>query len=383
MTTLGTDVVLDAADYPALLAAATSEADRLGYRHQVSEGRAQGRLRGFGVAAFLEKSGLGPQETADVSVAEQGDVQVLSGGTSLGQGVETAMAQIAADVLSVSIDSVSVIAGDTLRQPAGLGSWASRTTVVGGSAVHEAALAVRERARCLAARLLEVAESDLELRDGTFAVHGDPGAAVSLSAIASAAAEGSPVLLPGEPAGLSAKARFDVSHMTYPYGVHMAVVEVDPSTGQVQVLRYLVAYEVGRAVNPMLVEGQLRGGAAQGIGGAILEEFCFDEGGQPLATTFMDYQMPTAAELPAIDVLVTEQHPAPGNPLGARGAGEGGVTAAGAAIASAVRDALQLPGSIQRLPLTPPRVRALADCCPATARRLSEDAGVEPCDQHP
>lgn len=369
MTTLGTEVVLDAADYPALLAAASSEADRLGYRRDVGDGRAAGRLRGFGVAAFLEKSGLGPHETADVVVAEQGDIRVLCGGTSFGQGVETVMAQIAAEVLDVSLDSVSVVAGDTLGQPEGLGSWASRTTVVAGSAVHGAALAVRERARRLAARLLEVAEPDLELRDGAFVIRGDPDAAVTLGQIARAAAEGSPILFPGERSGLSARARFDVSHMTYPYGVHVAVVEVDPATGQVQVLRYLVAYEVGRAVNPKLVDGQLRGGAAQGIGSAMFEEFSFDEAGQPLAITFMDYQMPTAAEVPAIDVLVTEQHPAQSNPLGVRGAGEGGVTAAGAVIASAVRDALGLPGSIRQLPLTPPRVQALAEgvvpCTPA------------------
>ena len=148
--------------------------------------------------------------------------------------------------------------------------------------------------------------------------------------------------------------------MTYPYGVHIAVVDVDPGTGGVQVLRYLVAYEVGRAVNPTLVEGQLRGGAAQGIGGALLEEFCYDEAGQPQSVTFMDYRIPTAAEVPPIDVLVTQDSPAPGNPLGVRGAGEGGVSAAGAAVASAVRDALGLAGSVGQLPLIAARVQELA-----------------------
>jgi carbon-monoxide dehydrogenase large subunit/6-hydroxypseudooxynicotine dehydrogenase subunit gamma len=147
--------------------------------------------------------------------------------------------------------------------------------------------------------------------------------------------------------------------MTYPYGVHIAVVEVDTGTGGVRVLRYLVGYEVGRAVSPALVAGQLRGGAAQGIGGGLLEEFGYDEAGQPLATTFMDYRMPTAAEVPPIDVLVLEQSPAPGNPLGLRGAGEGGVSASGAVLASAVRDALGLTGSVGRLPLTPARVLTL------------------------
>jgi carbon-monoxide dehydrogenase large subunit/6-hydroxypseudooxynicotine dehydrogenase subunit gamma len=250
--------------------------------------------------------------------------------------------------------------------------------VVAGSAVHAAASAVRDRAMEIAARILEASEDDLAGIDraesgrtedgrtgvtragGGFHVRGDPTATVSLAEIARAMAPTSRYLLPGEPAGLSARRRFDVAHMTYPYGVHVAVVEVDPGTGQVRVLRYLVAYEVGRAINPMLVEGQLRGGVAQGIGGALLEEFCYDEAGQPQSATFMDYRMPTAAEVPAIDVLVTQDAPAPGNPLGAKGAGEGGVSAAGAAVASAVRDALGVPGSVGRLPLTPPRVRSLA-----------------------
>jgi len=157
--------------------------------------------------------------------------------------------------------------------------------------------------------------------------------------------------------------------MTYPYGVHAAVVEVDTGTGQVRVLRYLVAYEVGRAINPMLVEGQLRGGVAQGIGGALFEEFGYDEAGQPQAVTFIEYRLPTAAEIPPVDVLLAQDAPAPGNPLGAMGAGEGGVNAAGAAVANAVRDALDLPGSVGQLPLTPARVCALAALAQATGGR--------------
>jgi aerobic carbon-monoxide dehydrogenase large subunit len=360
MSTLGTDVVLDAGDYPALLAAAQAEADRLGYPGEVERGRRAGRRRGLGVAAFLEKSGLGPQETADVMVSRTGAVHVFSGGTSLGQGIETVLAQIAADALGVHPDQVSVVNGDTERQPFGGGSWASRSTVVAGSAVHAAAGAVRDRAAEVAARMLEAAPGDLVSENGRISVRGDPGAAVTLAEVAQATAPASRYLQPGEPAGLSARRRFEVTHMTYPYGVHIAVVDVDPGTGAVQVLRYLVAYEVGRAINPALVAGQLRGGAAQGIGGALLEEFCYDENGQPQSATFMDYRMPTAAEVPPIDVLITQDSPAPGNPLGVRGAGEGGVSAAGAVLASAVRDALGLAGSVGRLPLTPARVQELA-----------------------
>jgi carbon-monoxide dehydrogenase large subunit len=393
MSTLGTEMVLDSGDYPALLAAAVAEAGRLGYPAEVERGRQAGRRCGLGLAAFLEKSGLGPQETADVTVSGTGAVHVYSGGTSLGQGIETVLAQIAADALGVEPAAVNVVNGDTNLQPFGGGSWASRSTVVAGSAVHAAASAVRDRARQIAARVLEAAEEDLvgldqaeddraeddraeddrAERGGGFHVRGDPAAAVTFAEIARATAPTSRYLRPGEPAGLSARRRFDVSHMTYPYGVHVAVVEVDPGTGRVRVLRYLVAYEVGRAINPMLVEGQLRGGAAQGIGGALLEEFCYDEAGQPQSATFMDYRMPTAAEVPAIDVLVAQDAPAPGNPLGAKGAGEGGVSAAGAAVASAVRDALGVPGSVGRLPLTPPRVRALAQSHPMAARPVTAD----------
>jgi aerobic carbon-monoxide dehydrogenase large subunit len=360
ITTLGTDMVLDVGDYPGLLDAAIGAAVRLGYPGAVDSGRRDGRLRGLGVAMFLEKSGLGPQETADVQVSTGGMVRVLSGGTSLGQGVETVLGQIAADALGVDLEAVSVVCGDTDLQPFGVGSWASRTTVVAGNAVHAAGQAVRQRVTELAARMLEVAEDDLAVSGGAVSVRGDPAASVTLAEVARAAAPASGYLRPGEPAGLSARRRFDVAHMTYPYGVHIAVVDVDAGTGLVRVLRYLVAYEVGRAVNPTLVEGQLRGGAAQGIGGALLEEFGYDEAGQPQATTFIDYRMPTAAEVPPIDVLVTQQSPAPGNPLGVRGAGEGGISAAGAVLASAVRDALGLTGSVGRLPLTAARVQILA-----------------------
>ena len=367
ITTLRTDVILDTGDYPALLTATAREAGRLGY-HALAGARTAGPatarrplLRGFGLAMFVEKSGLGPQETADVLVSKSGAVHVLAGGTSLGQGIQTALAQIAADALGADPRVIHVTTGDTAAQPFGGGSWASRSTVVGGSAVHLAATAVRERAVVLAARMLEAAEEDLEVRDGWVGVRGDPCARVTLAEIARAAEPASRYLRPGEPAGLSARRRFEVSHMTYPYGAHAAVVEVDPGTGQVRVLRYLVAYEVGRAVNPMLVEGQLRGGVAQGIGGALFEEFSYDDSGQPQAVTFIEYRIPTAAEVPPVDLLVSQDAPAPGNPLGVMGAGEGGINAVGAAVANAVRDALGLAGGVGQLPLTPARVRRLAE----------------------
>jgi carbon-monoxide dehydrogenase large subunit len=367
--TLGTDLILDTGDYPALLAAAVKEADRLGYR--TAAACQQDTKRGFGLAMFVEKSGLGPQETADVTVSKSGAVHVASGGTSLGQGIETVMAQIAADALGVDPGVVRVVAGDTVAQPFGAGSWASRSTVVGGSAVHQAATAVRQRALQLAARILEVAESDLDLADGSVTVRGDPAARLTLASIARAAEPAGRYLLPGEPAGLTARRRFEVARMTYPYGAHAALVEVDTGTGRVRVLRYLVAYEVGRAINPMLVEGQLRGGVAQGIGGALFEEFSYDEDGQPQAITFIEYRMPTAAEIPPVDVLLSQDAPSPGNPLGVMGAGEGGVSAAGGAVANAVRNALGLAGGVGQLPLTPARVRALIERADAAGRQES------------
>lgn len=358
LSALDTDMVLDAGDYPALFERALAHTRP--WLSDRDERRAAGRTAGYGVAVFLEKSGLGPHETADVIVADDGSVRVHSGGTSLGQGIETVMAQIAAEHLCVADTAVTVINGDTDLQPLGVGSWASRSTVVLGGAVRSAALAVVERGRELAARMLEADPSDLCLADGGFGVVGSPGSAVSWAEVARAGRPGSRYLGADEEPGLSARRRFEVAHMTYPYGVHVALVDVDRGTGRVEVPRYLVAYEVGRAVNPTLVEGQLIGGVAQGLGGATLEEFRYDESGQPQATTFMDYLMPTAAEVPRlVETIVTEDAPSPGNPLGAKGAGEGGITAVGAVVANAVRDALGIEGGVGALPLTPDRIASL------------------------
>jgi len=359
MHTLGTDMILDSGDYPGLLDRALAKVEELGWNALVDSSRAQGRRVGLGVSLFLEKSGLGPHDTADVEVTSSGRVRVHSGGTSLGQGIETVLAQIAADQFGISLDLVDVINGDSLLQPHGTGSWASRSTVVSGSAVRGAGQEVAERMRRLGSQLLEVASDDVEVAGGEVRVRGAATNAVSFAQVWRAAQPGSTWLATGEPAGLAARHRFSVDHMTYPYGAHICVAEVDSGTGGVQVLRYLVAYEVGRAVNPTLVEGQLRGGAAQGIGGALLEQFRYDEAGQPQTTTFMDYLMPTASEVPDIDLVVCEDAPATTNPLGVRGAGEGGLTGAGAAVASAVSDAMGMSAMTQ-LPLTPQLLVAAA-----------------------
>lgn len=352
VNTLGTDMVLDSGDYPGLLDRALAEVDALGWRDVVAKGRAEGRQLGLGISMFLEKSGLGPHETADVEITNTGRIRVSSGGTSLGQGIETVLAQIVADEFGASIDDVDVVNGDTLLQPYGTGSWASRSTVVAGSATKGAGREVADRIRELAAQMLEAAPDDIQIADGNVSVRGAPSSALTLREVWQASQPGSQWLKDGEPAGLQSRYRFSVDHMTYPYGAHVCVVEVDAGTGGVNVLNYLVVYEVGRSINPTLVEGQLLGGVAQGIGGALFEQFRYDEAGQPQATTFMDYLMPTASEIPDINLVVCEDAPSHTNPLGVRGAGEGGLTGAGAAVSSAVSDALGLP-AMHELPMTP------------------------------
>ena len=348
LSAIGTELVLDDADYPGLLEGAVRGSRVNGWRREVARHRGVGALAGLGAAMFLEKSGLGPHEHAEVAIGSSGSVHVRVGATSLGQGVETVMAQIVAEELNVDPAAIDVVLSDTDLVPEGVGSWASRTTVVGGNAVALAAAAVATRAREVAAKMLETAPEDLRLEGGRIEVAGSPDRSVSLGAV-SAGCDG----------GLRAGRVFRVDRMTYPYGVHRALVLVDGGTGEVRVERYAIDYEVGRAVNPTLVEGQLVGGAAQGIAGALLEEFRYDAEGQPLAATLTDYLLPTAAEMPPVDVSIHEEHPAPGNPLGVRGAGEGGASAAGAAIAAAVDDALGLPGAIRSLPIRPERVLEL------------------------
>lgn len=355
MTALGTDMRLDAGDYPGLLERALAEAPFDEWRAETQALRRAGRRVGTGVACFLEKSGLGPYETAGIRVDESGGVTVLSGGASVGQGIETVLAQIAADELGVDPGDITVVQGDSDLVPEGMGSWASRSTVVGGSAVQRAAAETAAQARRVGAELLGVSEDKVELAEGRVRVRRAPANALALGEVA-AACDPLSAARRGEPPGLGADAVFAIDHMTYPYGVHLAQVEVDSETGGATVRRYFVAYEVGRAINPLLVHGQIVGGFAQGLGGAFLEEFRYDAAGQPLSTQFLDYLLPTAAETPRVGVLIAEDAPSVDNPLGVKGAGEGGTTAAGAALAAAVADALGSAAAITAVPMTPERL---------------------------
>jgi CO/xanthine dehydrogenase Mo-binding subunit len=351
----GHPVVYDSGDYHLLLSRGLErfEYERmLRWRDSPADGR-----RGIGLALFVEKSGIARWEYARVGLRPDGQIAVRTGAASLGQGVQTVLAQICADELGVEYDRVSVHLVDTAFVRDGMGAFGSRATVLAGTAVSRAATALRGRILASAAERLEAAPSDLELAGDRVFVRGTPSAVVTLAELSERAQTG-PALSRGDEPGLACEAYFDSEDMSFPYGLHCAAVEVDADTGRVQIRRYVVAYDVGRAVNPALIEGQIAGGLAQGAGGALLEELAYDADGQLVAGSFMDLLLPTASEAPAVDVLLTEDAPSPLTPLGLKGAGEGGATAAGAAIANAVSDALG--AEVTALPLTPQRVVELA-----------------------
>ena len=357
LSALGTDVVLDSGDYPKLLDAALK---RIGWdeiQEELKRRRAEGELVGFGLSMFVEKSGLGPSDGVKLVVDTSGHIEIITGSASVGQGVETTLAQIAAETLGVDYTKIRVIHGQTDRIAYGIGAHASRATVMTGSATHVAAENVRKIALDTAAKLLQLPAGDLDIVDGVVQRKdgGSSGPTISLGEVAAKLAPGSPHL-DGRNPGLAAEGWFNASHMTYPYGVHLAKVCIDRWTGQVKIEKYLIAYDVGRAVNPAMIDGQIAGGFVQGLGGALFEEFLYDERGEPLSVTFADYLIPTLKEVPELDILVTEESPSPLNPLGLKGAGEGGCTGVGGAIAGAVDDALGIPGAVLQTPITPQRV---------------------------
>jgi carbon-monoxide dehydrogenase large subunit/6-hydroxypseudooxynicotine dehydrogenase subunit gamma len=358
---IGDMVHYDTGDYPALLDKTLERARWDDLMAECAERRANGEAVGVGLAMFIEKSGLGPRDGVRVTVENTGAVEVVTGGSSLGQGFETVMAQICADALEVDYRRVRVIKGRTDRIEHGIGAHASRATVMTGSATRVAALAVREKAIAVAAELLQAPAESLDIVDGAV-VRGEPGVGPSLG-LGEIAASLAPTKksLAAETPGLSAEGWHETDHQTYPYGNHVAVVRVERDTGRVVVERFLIAFDIGRSINPMLVEGQLLGGFAQGLGGALYEEFVYDDQGQPQSVTFADYLMPTINEMPEVDVMVTEDAPSAKNPLGIKGAGEAGITGVGAAVAAAIDDAIGRPGAITRLPVTPQRMKRILE----------------------
>lgn len=355
-----TEMVIDSADFAGLLDKALDRVQWPRLTEDVKRRKAAGEAVGIGLACFLEKSGQGPVDGVRISVDDSGAVEIVTGVASVGQGVETALAQICAETLGVDYRRVRVVHGRTDRIEFGFGAFGSRITVMTGSATRIAAEKVREKAlRVAASDFFEATVEALDILDGCVVRKGEPdGRAVPLAQIAKALAPAAAMAKHREP-GLTAEGWFENDSMACPYGVHIAVVNVDRETGAAKVERYLVAFEVGRAINPMLVAGQIVGGMAQGLGGALFEEFRYDENGTPLSVTFVDYKLPTAADIPHVDVLLSEDAPSPLNPLGAKGAGESGITGVGAAVASAVDDALDRPGAVTRLPITPQRLRRI------------------------
>ncbi len=289
---------------------------------------------------FVEDTGLGPYEGIRVRVDPVGRVFVFSGTSSQGQAHETTLAQIVADGLSVPLDQVVVVPGDTAGLPYGVGTFASRVAVLGGASAAHAAEEVKKKALAIAADHLEAAPADLTLEDGRISVRGAPGRGLSLGDVAAIAAAPRPgYALPGgmDP-GLEATGYVHVKQSTYSNGAHASIVEVDPETGVVRLLKYVAVDDCGTMINPMVVEGQIHGGIAHGIGNALIEEIVYDGAGQLVSGTLMDYALPRATDVPRLEVhhVIT---PSPLNPLGVKGAGEGGTLPAPAAIANAVADA--------------------------------------------
>lgn len=349
----GHDVVYDSGNYPDLFERTLTRAGYDAMRAEQKKAHEQGRYLGIGLCAFVEKTGVGPWETGRVRIDGSGHVEVYTGVASVGQGMETVFAQICAEQLDISPDLINVRHGDTALIPLGIGAFGSRGTVTGGTALWQAAGQLREKLLRLAAHRLEVNVSDLKLQDGAAFVAGTD-LRMTFRELARAAMPGQS-MPPDMKPELDESAYYVVKETAHPHGVHLAFVEVDPGLGTINVLKYLIAFDIGVAVNPQLVEGQLIGGFAQGLGGAILEELIYTPEGQLLTGSLADYLMPTAAEMPAeIETLLLQDSPSPHNPLGLKGAGEAGTVGVGAAIGNAVADALSQFGvAVNTLPLSP------------------------------
>jgi len=366
----GRPLIYDSGDYPAALDKLKKLIgwdDFVAYR---DDARAEGRRVGIGLACYVEGTGVGPYEGGHVQVETSGRVNVSTGLTSQGQGHQTVLAQIVADELGVRFDAVHVTSGDTRRFGYSVGTFASRTAVMSGNAVALAARAVREKALRIAGDALEADPRDLEIVDGVVGVKGVPDATIPLSTVAvlsnplryafdeSAKAatqfavgdtSKAPVAEGDEP-GLEGRGYYSPTQSTFASGMHAAIVETDPDTAEITVLRYCVVHDCGNLVNPLLVEGQIHGGVAQGVGGALYERMAYDEHGQLLNASFMDFLMPYATEVPRVETDHLET-PSPLNPLGIKGAGEAGVIPGMALFASAIEDAEGFP--IRRMPISP------------------------------
>jgi len=356
---LGDSVEHDPGDYAGLLDQGLAQIGWEDLQKQLEERRANGEMVGSGISMFFEKSGLGPSDGAKIFIDNTGCIEVVTGGASIGQGFETAMAQIAAEDLGTDYRRIRVVHGQTNRIDYGVGAHASRATVLTGTAVSLTAQAVRAKALDMAAELMQTTAESLTITDGAVHSKNNPtGPSLTLGEIAEALLPTSKIRGDREPY-LKGEEWFHIDHQTYPYGHHIAVVKVDPDTGGVEIEKYFIAYDIGRSINPMMIEGQLVGGLAQGVGGALFEEFTYTEAGDPQAVTFADYLMPTLQETPEPEILLTEDFPSIRTPLGIKGAGEAGITGAAGAIASAIDNAIGIPGAVTETPVSPQRLKKI------------------------
>jgi carbon-monoxide dehydrogenase large subunit len=354
----GNPLVYDSGDFPATLEAALEAAGYAGFRREQEQLRARGVHRGIGLSGYVEGTAIGPFEGVSVKIDLAGRAIVATGAVSSGQGHETSFAQVAADALGVPLDWITVIGGDTAAVPFGVGTFASRSAVTAGSSIVDACRQVKDKLVKAAAALLEASADDVEIEDGQAFVRGAPGSAVPLARVVQASIP--TFARPGVATpDFEASAYHHVPTVTYASAVHVAKVEVDVGTGHVRLIGYLVAHDCGKVINPLIVEGQVHGGVAQGVGGALYEEMVYDEQGQLLTGSFMDYLVPTAMELPPIETVHLE-YPSPRNPLGIKGLGEGGAISPPAAIANAIEDALQpFDVKITATPVSPARLLTL------------------------
>jgi carbon-monoxide dehydrogenase large subunit len=353
----------DSGDYAPMLAKAL---DMIGYerfvREEQPQHRAQGKRVGIGVVCYVEGTGIGPYEGAKVQVQTSGKVSLLTGIGTQGQGHFTSFAQIVADQVGVAVADVEVITGDTDQFYWGAGTFASRGAVVAGNAVNDAGLAVRKKILRVAAEHFECAETDLVIADGRVSIAGVPGRSIPLGELAALANPMRGAVAPGAEPGLEATSYFGPESGATASGVHAMIVEVDPETMVPALRKYVVVHDCGTMVNPMIVEGQVLGGVAQGIGNAFYERLAFDADGQLLNATLADYLLPTALDVPRIELGHTVT-PSPLNPLGIKGVGEAGAIPVGALFAQALEDALELPArgkELNEIPLSPCRLWELA-----------------------
>jgi aerobic carbon-monoxide dehydrogenase large subunit len=368
--TVATGMTYDSGDYVGTLDKLLEHVDLEAFRREQAELREKGVYRGIGFSTYLEICGLAPSriagpggvglqggfwESAVVRVHPSGAATVYTGSAPHGQGHDTSFAQVVADRLGIEPEQVDVIHGDTGTGPFGMGTYGSRTASVGGEAAGRAAAKVAEKAKRLAAHLLEAAPEDMEISNGRYQVRGSPDTAMPLSDIALAAYV--PENIPeGMEPGLEETAFFDPENFTWPFGAHAAVVDVDVETGKVNVVRYVAVDDCGRAINPMLIDGQIHGGVAHAIGQALYEQIVYDSRGQLLTGTFVEYELPTAAELPSFETDRTET-PSPVNELGVKGVAEAGTIACSPTLVNAVIDALRPLGvTYIDMPLSPLRV---------------------------